>query len=234
MTSQIIAIGGGGFSTESEPGLDSYLLQQCQSKTPRIGFVGTASGDSERYRLRFYSRFSGLQCIPSHLEFFGRTPDLEKWALNQDLIFVGGGNTKSLIAVWKEWGFDETLKTALEEGVILAGISAGAICWFQSGVTDSFDADLLPIDCFGFLEGSCCPHYSEEPARRPRYLELVGKSKIEDGYAIDDRCAVHYIDGVARKIVRGAPGASAYRVLHVGGSAVESEISEAELIDVAT
>ena len=101
MPTQIITLGGGGFSTGTDPGLDAYLLQQCNSSKPNIGFIGTASGDAEPYRSKFYARFKQLNCTPSHLSLFGRTPDIKDWVLAQDAIFVGGGNTKSLLALWK-------------------------------------------------------------------------------------------------------------------------------------
>jgi len=212
LSTQIIAVGGGGFSTASEPGLDTYILNQARSKRPKIGFIGTASGDSDSYILRFYTRFSGLECEPSHLELFRRTPNVLAWLLNQDVIFVGGGNTKSMLAVWETWNLMEHLRTAADAGVILAGISAGAICWFNSGVTDSVSGDLTALGGLGFIRGSCCPHYSLESERRPTYRKMIAAGEIESGIAIDDGACVHFIDGIARRIVSGKTAASAYNV----------------------
>src|SRR5712692_7684400 len=145
MIKQIIAIGGGGFSMEpNNPLLDLYFLQQTRKANPKICFVPTASGDSEDYLFRFYAVFSQYECRPSHLAFFRKPTaatspltDLEAYLLAQDAIYVGGGNTRSMLAVWREWGLDGILRKAWESGIVLGGISAGAICWFQEGLTDS-------------------------------------------------------------------------------------------------
>ena len=104
------------------------------------------------------------------MDFFKRTPNLENLIKEQDVIFVGGGNTKSMLAVWKDWGLDILLKSAYEKGVVMSGVSAGAICWFEKGITDSWNSDLSIIDCMNFVPGICCPHYDEEVAREP-YVE---------------------------------------------------------------
>jgi peptidase E len=99
-------------------------------------------------------------------DIFKRTPDLRAFLLNQDVIYVGGGNTKSMLVVWRDWGLPELLREAWEKGIVLTGVSAGAICWFEQGVTDSWAGELRPFDCLGFLPGSCCPHYDGEGNRR--------------------------------------------------------------------
>ena len=175
---QVIAIGGGGFSEGSEPGLDRYVLEHSRRASPRIGFLGTASGDSESYLLKFYARFAKLDCRPGHLPLFRRTPDLEAWIFAQDIIYVGGGNTKSMLAVWEGWKLGALLRRAGEAGTILAGISAGAICWFDFGVTDSASEGLAPMACLGILGGNCCPHYSGERDRRPSYEGLFGAKRF--------------------------------------------------------
>lgn len=234
MPRQIITLGGGGFSTKSEPGLDEYLLAQSGEARPKIGFVGTASGDSETYLLKFYTRFSKLNCEPSHLAFFRSTPKISDWVMQQDIIFVGGGNTKSMLAIWSDWGVPTHLKAALDEGVILSGISAGAICWFEAGVTDSFAGELRALPCLGFLEGSCCPHYSGEVERRPAYRKLVENGEIPPGIAIDDGVAVHFIDGNPSRIVSGVGEASAYAVSMQDGVLSEEVLSDVEQLSVAT
>jgi dipeptidase E len=230
---QIIAIGGGGFSTGAEPGLDRYVLAQARSTTPRIGFLGTATGDSESYLVKFYARFSQLDCHPSHLPLFGRTPDLEDWILGQDVIYVGGGNTKSLLSVWEGWGLAPILRRAGEAGTILSGISAGAICWFDWGVTDSVAGKLGPLACLGFVAGSCCPHYSGESERRPSYEGMVGRDEIVSGYAIDDGAALHFKDGKAAHVVSGRSGADAYRVDGKGLDVSSTLIRELDHVDVS-
>ena len=142
-------------------------------KDPISVFIPTATGDNEAYKVNYYSTFSKLNCFPVHLDFFKRTPDLEELIKQQDVIFVGGGNTKSMLAVWKDWGLDLILKEAYERGVIMCGVSAGAICWFEEGVTDSWSEELKVMDCLGFTKGVCCPHYDEEPLRRPSLSKIL-------------------------------------------------------------
>jgi peptidase E len=233
MSTQIITLGGGGFLTNSEPGLDSYILNQAKSRSPKIGYIGTASGDDPRAVVRFFSRFTKLDCQPSALNLFGRVPNLDDWVLSQDVIFVGGGNTKSMLGVWASWGLAEILRAALENGTVLSGVSAGAICWYDTGVTDSLDSSLTGLDCLGFIAGSCCPHYSLEAERKPFYEDSILKGDITGGVAIDDGAAVHWIDGEPRRIVIGKQGASAYSVKSKRGSISSNQIELAELVDLA-
>ena len=170
----IIAIGGGGFGANPGQGIiEKYILKQTKKKNPKICFIPTATGDNEAYKVNFYSTFTNLNCCPSHLDFFKRTPDLNELILNQDAIFVGGGNTKSMLAVWKEWGLDKILKKAYLNGTVMSGVSAGAICWFQNGITDSWASNLKMMPCLNFIKGTCCPHYDEEPERKPAVKKLL-------------------------------------------------------------
>ncbi|HWI46908.1 MAG TPA: peptidase E [Rummeliibacillus sp.] len=211
---QIIALGGGGFSMEPEnPLLDQYILSQSKNETPKICFIPTASGDAENYIKRFYAFFRKQNCSPSHLSLFNPpTRDLENFLLDQDIIYVGGGNTKNLLALWREWGIDQILRKAWNQGIILAGISAGSICWFEEGLTDSFGEGLEPIQCLGFLKGSNCPHYDGEEDRSPSYQHLIGTSRIKPGVAVDDGGAIHYIDQEIKEVISSRPNARAYRV----------------------
>ena len=195
MKKQIIAIGGGGFGrTPGEGLIEKYILDQSEKDVPNICFIPTATGDNEAYKVNYYSTFSKLDCSPSHLDFFKRTPDLKELILKQDVIFVGGGNTKSMLAVWKDWGLDLLLKEAYEKGVIMSGVSAGAICWFDQGVTDSWAEDLKLMDCLGFIEGACCPHYDEEPQRKPSLNKFITEKVLKSCYAVDGGCALHIED----------------------------------------
>ena len=223
---QIIALGGGGFSMEPENlTLDEYVLAQAQSPSPSVLFLPTASGDADAYVLRFYTAFSGLPCRPSHLSLFRRTPDLRACLLSQDVIYVGGGNTKSMLGVWREWGLPEILREAWSAGVVLAGISAGAICWFEQGLTDSFDGDLRPLQCLGFLRGSCCPHYDGEAARRPTYHQLVRRGDLLPGFAIDDGVALHFIGDDLHHVATSRPRVNAYRVRMSNGAVQEEPVA---------
>ena len=195
MKKQIIAIGGGGFGrTPGEGLIEKYILDQSEKDVPNICFIPTATGDNEAYKVNYYSTFSKLDCLPSHLDFFKRTPDLKELILKQDIIFVGGGNTKSMLAVWKDWGLDLVLKEAYEKGVIMSGVSAGAICWFDQGITDSWAEDLKVMDCLGFIEGACCPHYDEEPQRKPSLNKFITEKVLKSCYAVDGGCALHIED----------------------------------------
>ena len=210
---QIIAMGGGGFSMEPDNlALDVYLLEQARSANPRVLLIPTASGDSDSYIARFYAAFSGLDCQSQHLPLFRRRGNLREAILSQDIIYVGGGNTKSMLALWREWELPDLLHEAWQQGCIMAGVSAGAICWFEQGVTDSLPGELTPLVCLGFIPSSCCPHYDGESKRRPTYENLLRTGQIPAGYAIDDGAAIHFVDETIRQVVTSRTSARAYRV----------------------
>ena len=209
----IIAIGGGAFGANPGQGIiENYILKQTKKKNPRICFIPTATGDNEAYKVSFYSTFTNLNCYPSHLDFFKRTPDLNELILNQDAIFVGGGNTKSMLAVWKEWGLDKILKKAYLNGTVMSGVSAGAICWFQNGITDSWASNLKMMPCLNFVKGTCCPHYDEEPERKPAVRNLLLRNKIKNVYAVDGGAALHIKDEKIFKSVIFKKNKSSYLV----------------------
>ena len=223
--SQIIALGGGGFSSEPDnPSLDQFILGCARRPSPSVCFIPTASGDAPSYIEAFYAAYRGFDCTPTHLPFFDRTPDLRSAVLSQDVIYVGGGNTKSMLAVWREWGLIPLLKEAYQSGTVLAGISAGAICWFRQGLTDSYAQELDALDCLGFLDGSCSPHYDGEVDRRPSYHRLVLSGRIAPGYALDDGVAAQFVDGRLRRAVSSRPEAQAYRVEVREGALAEDPV----------
>jgi peptidase E len=207
------------------PLLDDYILSLARNKRPRVCFVPTASGDSENYCLRFQEVFNRRDCVPVVLPLFNRTAvDLREFVLSQDVIYVGGGNTANLLAVWRVHGLDSILREALAAGVVLSGISAGSICWFEAGVTDSFGPDLGPLrNGLGFLPGSNCPHYDGQANRRPMYHRLISEG-LPGGYAADDGCALHFHYGKIERIVSSRPSAGAYRVEIVNGKINETAI----------
>ena len=220
---QILAIGGMALPPELDNLLlVKYFLEQTRRRKPKVLYIGTATGDAEAGRLRFYAGFSQFDCTPSHLPLFARTPrDLASLLLEQDAIFVGGGNTRSMLAVWRDWGLELHLRKAWEHGVVLGGGSAGSICWFDHGVTDSIAGPLTTLPCLGFLQGSNCPHYDSERLRRPTFRKLVASGRMPDGVAADDGVALHYVDGKLAKVVSSRPRAKAYRVTRSGKRAVE-------------
>ena len=192
---QIIAIGGGGFGRViKDLKIEKYIKSQSSKPNPKICFIPTATGDDQGYIDNFYKAFNELGCETSHINFFKRTIDLKSHILNQDIIYVGGGNTKSMLAVWKEWGLDLILEEAYQEGIIMSGVSAGAICWFKKGITDSWADHQATIDCLGFVEGICCPHYDEEPERIPYVKDILNNQKIDSCLAIEGYTALHLID----------------------------------------
>jgi dipeptidase E len=230
--SQIVAMGGGGFSMEPDNlALDKYVLSLSGVVRPKVSFLATASGDSDSYVERFYTSFRSLPCEPTHLSLFRPHPgDLRSYVLGQDVIYVGGGSTRNLLVLWREWGLDIILKEAWTAGVVLAGISAGSICWFQEGVTDSVEAARLhAIQCLGFLPGSNCPHYDGESERRPAYHRLLREAKLQPGYAADDGAGLHFIGQRLAHCVTSRSTARAYRV-ELAGTEIRETAIESTLL----
>ena len=223
---QIVAMGGGGFSMEPDnPALDHFIVSLARRESPSVCFLATATGDAESYIESFYTAFRKLPCRPTHVPLFARTPDLHTVLLEQDVIYVGGGNTKSMLAVWREWEIPALLRRAWEAGTVLAGVSAGAICWFETGVTDSWGAGLNPLPCLGFLSDACCPHYDGEAERRPALHRLIEQGTITTALALDDGAAAHFVDGTLANIVSSRPEARAYRVERVNGQVRETVLN---------
>jgi dipeptidase E len=223
----IVAIGGGGFSMEPDnPLLDDFVLGLSRASSPRICFLPTASGDAEGYLLTFYAAFA-TKADASHLALFDRTDDdIDGLLLDQDVIYVGGGNTANMLAIWRIHGVDRVLRAAWEAGIVLAGLSAGSICWFESGTTDSFGPGLdVMTDGLGFLAGSHCPHYDGEPLRRPAYQRLIAEGRLTPGYAVDDGAALVFADTELREVVCSRPDAAAYRVELVDGTVQETRLA---------
>jgi len=188
----IVAIGGGGFGRSlGSLEIEKYIISLVDQKRPKICFIPTASGDNDLYKLNFYRAFSKLNCITSHIDLFSRTENLNEKILAQDIIYVGGGNTKSMLAVWKDWHLNEILRKAYSNGVVMSGVSAGAICWFEKGITDSFADKLEIIDCLGLTRGIACPHFDEEKEREPYVLNLIKDNLIKSCICIEGNCALH-------------------------------------------
>lgn len=198
------------------PLLDDFLLSLARRRAgspPRVCFVPTASGDAEGYVERFLASFTPARAEASVLRLFGREhEDLRAFVLEQDVLYVGGGNTANLLAVWRVHGLDTILDEANAAGVVLAGLSAGMNCWFEASVTDSFGPTLAPLhDGLGLLEGSSCPHYDGEEHRAGTYRALV-EAGFPAGYAADDGCGLLFEDGHLVDVVSSRPAADAYRV----------------------
>ena len=216
MTRRIVAIGGAGF--EDAPALVPYLLSLARGR--RVLLLPTAAGDDEEGIKEGYVAFRG--CDTTHLELFRRTVgDLRELLLAQDLIYVGGGNTANMLAVWRVHGVDAILRDAYAAGTVLCGSSAGCICWFECGITDSFGLGLAPLhDGLGLLAGSTCPHYDSEERRRPVYTDAVRKG-FASGIALDDAVAARYDDEQLVEVVSARPGGRAFRVESSGEEPLE-------------
>ena len=227
----IIAIGGGGFGANPGQGIiEEYILKQTKKKKPNICFIPTATGDNEAYKVNYYATFSKLQCNPTHLDFFKRTPDLNELISTQDAIFVGGGNTKSMLAVWKEWRLDKLLKKAYKQGTVMSGVSAGAICWFENGITDSWATDLKIMPCMNFIKGTCCPHYDEEPQRKPAVKKLILANKVKNIYAVDGGVALHIKNEKNFKSVVFRKDKNSYEVSSKKGNIIEKSFRKVILL----
>ena len=230
---QIIAIGGGGFGREiKDLKIENYIINQCPKQNPSICFIPTATGDDSGYIDNFYKAFDSLGCNTSHIDFFKRTINLENHILKQDIIFVGGGNTKSMLAVWKEWGLDKLLMDAYKGGTIMSGVSAGAICWFENGITDSWKDHQAVLPCLGFVKGNCCPHYDEEPERIPYVKEILEKNVLNKCYAIEGFCALHMIDDSPKFIVSFGSGNDSYNVSCNDNEIIHNQITNTTKIQL--
>ena len=216
----IVPFGGGKFCEDAA----RFLAGLTGNERPRLLYIGTAAAEDPHYTLRFYDQFSSSADV-SRLDFFPWPPDdLRSTVLDQDLIFVGGGNTANMLAIWRLHGVDDLLREALEAGVVLSGSSAGGICWFDHGVTDSFGPQLGPMDCLGFLAGSFSPHWDDEENRRPVYHDLL-KNGWPSGYAADAGVGLHFVNGELREAVACDEGSNAYRLELREGEIVEETIA---------
>jgi dipeptidase E len=212
MSGQVLAMGGGGFMAERDSLLDSFMLSLSDASRPRVCFVPTPSGDSDRGIAAFFEAFSSRDCEPSCLRLFGMPERPADHLAAQDVIYVSGGNTANALALWRLHGIDDALRAAWERGAVLGGVSAGANCWFESCVTDSFGPALEPLhDGLGLLPGSFCPHYDGEELRRPVYRALV-EDGFPAGYAADDDAGLHFVGTQLREVVSTRPNAAGYRV----------------------
>lgn len=231
--SRIFAMGGGGFTMEPEnPLLDDFVLDLSRRREPRILFLPTASGDTNSQINAFYARYGDRACMPSHLSLFrlreARTP-LPQLLLEQDVIYVSGGSMRNLLAIWRAHRLDELLAEAWRRGVVLAGLSAGAMCWFEAGITCSGGGEPEPIEGLGLLGGSLSVHADGEPERLPAWLARVRDGTLPGGWAADDGVGLLFEDGTLTRAVSSRPGAGALRVDAVGGELVRERL-EPELL----
>lgn len=215
---QIVAFGGGGFSMEAgNPRLDDYVLSLTGVDRPRVCFLPTASGDADHYIVRFYRQFA-CSTDASHVSLFRRDrgcgavqDDVAEHLLQQDLIYVGGGNVVSMLGTWRAHGLDGALRTAWENGVVLCGLSAGSLCWFAESLT-AFHGAPKRVDGLGLLPYSNCVHYDAEPERRQAYVRAVTARGMAPGYAAEDSAALHFEGADLARVVTSREGKRAFRV----------------------
>lgn len=228
MKGTILTLGGGGFSM-SEDGsslIDDFLVDLTNKRRPKVCFVPTASGDDDGYCERFMQAFSH-RTEASVLSLFSHDP----WGYahprmlhDQDVVYVGGGSTANLLAVWRVHGLPDILSHAAAEGVVLAGISAGMNCWFEASSTDSFGSLDAMNDGLGFLRGSACPHYVGEEGRQEKYVDFVASGVLPEGHAADDHVALLWRDGELVEAVSEDRGRQAFQVRREGERAVETPL----------
>lgn len=213
------------------PLLDDFILSRSDRQPARVCFLPTASGDSATYIAKFYRAFTG-RCIPTDLTFFdssalprhpSHSGELKRFVFEQDIFHVGGGSTANLLAVWRAHGLDRLLRQAWKQGAVLSGVSAGMLCWFEGGLTDSFGTLGGLEDGLGLIKGTACPHYDGEPGRRDAYRDFIA-SCGRSGYAADDGVGLHFVGRRLREIVSSRPDAGAYRLRVRDGQVVEKAL----------
>ncbi len=224
-----ILIAGGGFNTA----FIRYMAELTGKERPKICFLPTASADSATGTLTFFRNCAPLNVEPSMQEsFIASTRQSRGWDevfLSVDAIVVSGGNTLNQQAIWKAQGIDVVLREAWDRGIVLGGASAGSLCWFEEGTTDSRPKELSVVQCLGFLKGSHAPHYDAEPGRRPQYEKLIGSGQMKPGYACDNNAGIYFQDNEVRRVVSARAGAKCYHVSLVDGKLVE-KVLEPETI----
>lgn len=214
---------GGGSMLEPSSRIERHVLGLAGSERPRVCFLATAVGDHAERVLGFYQAFAESGCELTHVELFGRPERPADRIRRQDVVYVSGGNTANLLALWRVHGIDEAVREVWERGGVLAGWSAGANCWFEDSVTDSFGPLRALEDGLGLLPGSFCPHYDGEVLRRPTYRRLV-KDGMAPGVAADDDAAFVFAGAELKEIVSQREGARGYRVTADGEEPLEARL----------
>src|SRR5215470_15057902 len=227
----VLAIGGFGPAQAQDqrlPALIGHALTLSGAAQPRVCMLNTAVGDDPAGLVRMYAMLSQHNARPSHLQLFPmpNVTDPADLLLSQDVIFVGGGSVANMVAVWRVHGLDQVMRQAWNAGIVLAGVSAGAICWFTGGTTDSFGPQLRPFtDGLALLDGSYSPHYDSEPGRRPLYQSLIAAGTLPAGIACDDGAAAHFVDDSLHEVVADRDRAFGYLVERADdGTAAEARL----------
>ncbi len=224
-----ILIAGGGFNTA----YIRYMEQLTGQDRPRVCYLPTASADSPAGSIAFFRNCAPLNVEPfvqnSFIESLSQTQGWDEVLLSMDAIVCSGGNTLNQQAIWKAQGIDVVLKDAWDKGIVLGGASAGSLCWFEEGTTDSRPKALSIVKCLGFLKGSHSPHYDAEPGRRPLYQKLISSGEMKPGYACDNDAGIYFEDNEVKRVVSARAGAKVYYVSMVGGK-INERVMEPESI----
>ncbi len=225
-----ILIAGGGFGTT----FIRYLAELTGKERPRLCYLPTASADRDSGSVRWYENCAPLNVEPhvqaSFITSYRMDQTFEEVLLSMDGIVVSGGNTLNQQAIWRAQGIDQVLRQAWDQGIVLGGASAGSLCWFEEGTTDSRPQELTKVECLGFLEGSHSPHYDGEEQRRPTYQRMILSGEMKPGYACDNNAGIYFVDNEVERVVHTREGAKVYYVSVVGGEIVEEEL-ESELLE---
>ena len=229
MTAHVVAMGGGGFLRHGDASaLDRYVLSLVDAPAPNVCFVPTASGDPQPSIDLFHRVFEALGCEHHHLSLFWRDEiSVGDRIRDADVIYVHGGNTANLLALWRLHGLDAALEARRidDRDLVVCGPSAGGLCWYECGVTDSFGPQLAPLDDgMAWVSGSFCPHYDEEPRRQPVYRELITSGRLPAGIAVDGGAATHSLDGTLHSVVAELPNATAHTLAMVHGALDERRL----------
>jgi dipeptidase E len=219
-----ILIAGGGFGTA----FVRYMAELTGKPRPKICYLPTASADSPSGIISWYRTCAPLNVEASVQESFiasaRQSRSWEEVFLSVDAIVASGGNTLNQQAIWKAQGIDAVLRQAWDRGIVLGGASAGSLCWFEEGTTDSRPKALSTVQCLGFLKGSHSPHYDAERDRRPLYQKLIGSGQMKPGYACDNDAGIYFEDNTVKRVVSTRPEAKVYYVSVVDGKVVEKVI----------
>ena len=225
-----ILIAGGGFGRS----FIRYMASLTGKERPRLCYLPTANADSDSSAIRWFQNCAPLNVVPfvqdSFISSYRMSDSWEDVFLSMDGIVVSGGNTLNQQAIWRAQGIDEVLREAWDRGIVLGGASAGSLCWFEEGTTDSRPRELSKIECLGFIPGSHSPHYDAEGQRRPIYQRLIASGELKPGYACDNDAGIFFQDTEVRRVVKTRPSANVYYVSVVGGQ-VQEERLEGEMIE---
>ena len=233
MTTHLLPMGGGGYyGPKGGPSrLMLYFLKLTRKKHPKVCLIPTATGDKPETIHQFMHCINHFGAHPNYLSLFSLpTNDLEDWLMDFDAVYVSGGNTKTMLGAWREWKLDRLLIRAWKRGIVMSGSSAGANCWYENNLTDSYATGFDALPGMGVVPGSCCPHYADEKGWRPAYLDMVKRGKLKNGFGMSNRASIHYVNGTFHEALIEFEEAGVYRVERKGNRGVTETKLEARMV----